>query len=71
MKNIKAKVKDGILILKIDLSKEGEKSSTGLSKILAKTSKFEALECAEDLGLMLVLTKRLIKKDKKKKSKED
>lgn len=65
MKNIRAKVKEDILILKIDLSKKGTPSKSGYSTILAQTSKFETIE-GTDLGLLLTLTKKNTKKTKKK-----
>jgi len=74
--NIEASIEDGKLVLKIDLSEEGEESSTGKSMILAKTNRFEAIEDlgedAEEVLVNLMVIKKIDKPSKKnKKPKKD
>jgi hypothetical protein len=73
--NIRAAIQDGKLLLKIDLEKEGEPSSSGYSTIIAKSGRFVSLAdlCdGREIGLNLILTEK-IKKEKKnvKKNRKD
>lgn len=71
-KNIKVKVKENMLILKINLDKDYGESKSGKSNIVATTGGFYEVEAASDwgqIGLNLNLTKKITKK--KKKSREE
>lgn len=71
MKNVKTSVKDGILKLSINIEKEGELSSTGASRKIAYTDRFEPIKIGdEEYGLMLMLTKKTTR-SKKKDNKDD
>lgn len=59
MENIKLKKVGTKLVIEIDTTKRGELSSTGRSRVIAKTNRFEQVD--EEFGLMLMLTKKIPK----------